>query len=294
MSTGKNTALKAVTLDHPVNRHATFERAALTPELAEKWLGRNHGNRNLRGGKLNVYTRDMRNGHWLFTGDTIKFDWDGRMIDGQHRCEAVIASGETIDVLVVRGLDPRVQDVLDVNAARSIADALRFNGYDKYVSIMASAAPIAMARAEGYLSTADATAQPSITHSEALEWIAENPSIVNAAALASETYKSLDTLPSSLAYAIWRLQQIDGPAATSFFTTASQMMTNGPGDPRHTLVKKLRSFRDEGVRNRPAMHIHVIFRTWNAWRDKTRITNIPLSTRLSDGSVHGVRIPEPK
>ena len=49
----------------------------------------------------------MGSGNGQTSGLSIQFDWDGRMIDGQHRCEAGIESGVTIRMLVVKGLDPR-------------------------------------------------------------------------------------------------------------------------------------------------------------------------------------------
>ena len=85
----------------------------ISPELAEEWLGKNHGNRNQRDHKIIAYTRDIKDGNWLQTGETIKFDTDGRLIDGQHRLEAIHRSGETLRMLVVMGLSPHVQSVLD-------------------------------------------------------------------------------------------------------------------------------------------------------------------------------------
>jgi len=289
MSARNSTAVaEVVTIDHPINKKLTVEWVDLTPELAEKFLSKNTGNRNLRTGTMLVYAREMRNKHWLTTGDTIKFDWNGRLIDGQHRCESVIESGVTVRVLVVRGLDPRVQDVLDQNIKRSTADALRFNGYTLYVSIIASAAPIAIAWENGFLRSSDANVLPRATNQEVLEWVAENEAIINAAALASRTYGDIGALPSALAFAVWTLEKIDAPSAVEFFESAAQMRTDGAKDPRRAMVKRLRQFRTDDERRTVAKDIYVIFRAWNAWREGKHLTTIPMR-----GPNGGLDIPEP-
>jgi len=280
---------EVVTIDHPINRKLSAEFVDLTPALAEKFLSKNLGNRNLRPGAMLVYAREMRNKHWLTTGDTIKFDWNGRMIDGQHRCESVIESGVTIRVLVVRGLDPRVQDVLDQNVKRSAADALRFNGYERNTSIIAASVPIAISWENGFLRTSDTSLLPKATNQEILEWVAENPLIVNAAALASRLYRDIEALPSALSFAIWKLETIDAPAAIEFLESSAQMRTNGASDPRVAMVKRLRQFHIEDERRTSAKDIYTIFRAWNAWRDGKPLSKIQM--RGPDG---GLNIPEPK
>jgi predicted nucleic acid-binding Zn ribbon protein len=67
----------------------------VTPEMAERWLGHNKVNRNLRNRRVDQFARDMRSGRWQLTGEAIKFGKSGNLIDGQHRLWAVIESGCT-------------------------------------------------------------------------------------------------------------------------------------------------------------------------------------------------------
>jgi hypothetical protein len=286
--------LTAVPLDHPINTKVTSEWVNLTPAMAEKLLGQNHGNRNVRSRKVGNYARDMRNGKWLTTGDSIKVDWNGRMIDGQHRCEAVIESGVTIRVMVVKGLEPNVQSVLDVNVRRSPSDALKFNGHSYNVSILASCARIANARALGYLTSATSTTIPEMTNGEVLQWVAENPEIENAAALASRVHKTIGATPSALAYAILTLEKINAPAAVEFFTSMAEFRTDGANDPRSTLLRTFNRLKEQRVTLTPAIQLSYIFRAWNAWRSNKKITNLPTKTSTTGGGSVGVAIPEPK
>ena len=82
-----------------------FEQVLVTPSLAERYLKRNSVNRNISQSVVDRYARDMRNGRWEQNGDVIRFDASGSLRDGQHRLTAIVQSGETIKLNVVRGID---------------------------------------------------------------------------------------------------------------------------------------------------------------------------------------------
>lgn len=293
MSTAKNTAPDPVTLDHPINQKITTEWVDLTPTLAEKWLGRNIGNRRMKDRAIQQYARDMRNGRWETTGEAIKFDWDGRLIDGQNRCTAVIESGATIRVLVIKNLPPFIQGKLDQGVKRSGGDALRFAGYEGNVSAIAAAARIAMARENGYLKTSTSTFVPVVTSGELQDWVDENAEIINAVALASRTYKQIGAQPATLSYCVLVLEKIDPLDAVEFFLSMAEFRTTGAKDPRSTLLRTFNNLKERRITLTPAIQIALIFRAWNAWRAKRSLTSLPVTTGGKDGTV-GVAIPEPK
>lgn len=76
----------------------------VTVAVANAYLERNSGNRHLRPGVVERFARDMSKGRWKFTNQTIGFDVDGNIIDGQHRLSAIVQSGEAQWFLVVRGI----------------------------------------------------------------------------------------------------------------------------------------------------------------------------------------------
>jgi len=105
----------------------------LTAELAQKWLSKNTHNRKLRNSDVERYARDMIAGLWRRTHQGIAFDWNGIMIDGQHRCAALTLAQKTlgdtkilsITTEVTTGLDPAAQIVFDSGIARVVGDQLR-------------------------------------------------------------------------------------------------------------------------------------------------------------------------
>jgi hypothetical protein len=113
------------------NITATIEN--VTPEHATQWLQRMVKNRNLKDSAVIMYANDMLNGKWLLSPQGIAFDEQDRLIDGQHRLRAIIRSGLTIPMLVLRGFPisqkaMKTMDVLDSGATRTIGDRLRLMG----------------------------------------------------------------------------------------------------------------------------------------------------------------------
>lgn len=268
--------LQDVPLDHPVNRKVASEWVDLTPTVAEKWLGQNHDNRNLRRPKVLTYARDMRNGEWTTSGQPIQFDWNGNLIDGQHRCEAVIESGVTIRVLVVKGLDPKAKQVIDTGIKRSPADALKFAGYSTNLPILGGAARIALLRDSGYLRTALSHGTPDVSNAEIVSWMDVHQEAAFAAELAKKTAKNIGIAPSPWAYCLWEFELLNGAVAVEFATSMSEWRgLSGKGDPR---VAMLTAFRKaaEGVRRVPQTgeSIYIAFRAWNAWVTGKKLTSV--------------------
>lgn len=108
----------------------------ITPEIAKAWLDVNiENNRNLSKRIVDKYARDMNAGQWLFTGDAIRFDKTGKLIDGQHRLAAVEQSGKAIKSLVVYNCDSEVMGVLDTGFARRVRDVLHMNGHSNAANL---------------------------------------------------------------------------------------------------------------------------------------------------------------
>src|SRR5690349_13435109 len=106
----------------------------ITPEIAKKYLDQNRDNRPLHRQKVSDYAREMVNQKWLLTGDTIKFDTTGRLLDGQHRLAACVQSGTTFSCLVVRNLETETFTALDIGLRRTQGDVLAFAGIEEKTS----------------------------------------------------------------------------------------------------------------------------------------------------------------
>lgn len=101
----------------------------ITPEIAKEYLSHNSRNprKTISRSVVRKYADDMANDLWTLNGDTIVFDADGFLKNGQHRLFAIIQSGKTVKMLVVRGVDPSVNN-WDGQFRRTIAQNVNAGG----------------------------------------------------------------------------------------------------------------------------------------------------------------------
>lgn len=101
----------------------------VTPELAAEWLSRNTHNRPIRQPHVQELAWDMRVGRWRGRSHQgIGFDNHGRLIDGQHRLLAVIEAGVAVEMLVTTCVPADTVGVIDIQAKRSLSDAMQLSG----------------------------------------------------------------------------------------------------------------------------------------------------------------------
>lgn len=98
----------------------------ITPQMAAAWLMRNTRNRDQREKVLSGYVRDHIAGNFQFNGESIQFDRDGILINGQHRLEMIVETGKPLKAVVVTGLDPAVRATIDIGSSRTVPDAFKF------------------------------------------------------------------------------------------------------------------------------------------------------------------------
>lgn len=103
----------------------TSDFELITPEKAAQMLQRQRNPRKLKSHVVQRYITALKAG-WKVNGETIKFDAEGYLIDGQHRLEACLRSGIAFETLVVRGLDNC--DGVDSGVKRTAADLLGGRG----------------------------------------------------------------------------------------------------------------------------------------------------------------------
>jgi len=123
---------------------------AISPSRALALLARNPDNRKISRSVMKDFVHDIGAGLWKFNGEAIIIADVGLLNDGQHRLMAVIATGKTIEVMVVVGVPRESRMTLDVGKARTVADFLGMQGVGRRNDI-AAVAEIPLAVEEGLL-----------------------------------------------------------------------------------------------------------------------------------------------
>lgn len=260
-------------VDHATAKPTT-QILLVGPETAERWLLSNTSNRSIRPAHVKVLARDMEAGHWQMTGEAIKFDRNGSLIDGQHRLTAVIESGAQVQMLVVFGLLPESQQAMDAGARRSASDALDFAGRTN-TAVLAHAVRCAIAWEGGNLRTVGSQL-PSVSNSEIVTYVDLNPEIV-AAASGMTAYRMRGRSVGCGVFVRHAVRKIDRAAADEMFDRIIDNRTNGAGDPVNAFINRMISSRSNSERLTHPTEIHMLFRTWNAIRSGEALHRIQIS-----------------
>lgn len=165
------------------------EDKLITPDIAKALLNGNIKNRKVRPRVVEAYARDMKNGKWQYTGDAIRLDADGNLIDGQHRLQASILSDSGFYTKVIRGLPKETMLVMDAGAARSHSDHLTVQGH-KYGRDKVTALRMFILVDEHYTTNRSITATRAYTTSEILKMMDLFPELEEDIKLCKAAYAS--------------------------------------------------------------------------------------------------------
>src|SRR5580693_6580639 len=98
---------------------------------------------NLRNRKLSEKSwqkiqKALLNNEWKLNGETIVWDWNGVLQNGQHRLWACAESGVDMTTLIVWGVDPAAFPTYDIGKLRRAADVLGIKGHANGNSLAAA------------------------------------------------------------------------------------------------------------------------------------------------------------
>lgn len=262
----------------------------ITPERAAVMLSTNRANRSLKKDRVIQYADDMSAGRWRATGESVKLDHEGDLIDGQNRLAAIIRSGVTIRMLVVRGVDRSAQVAMDSGVMRTTNDALSFAGYGN-TSVLAATATTHYLWRRGALphcmSVGTTRERPS--REAHLAYIQDHPELQEAAQFA-RTIRRFKLPSGAVGAAYIELRRVaDDDEASDFFHRADTMMIRGADDPIGTLVRRIADMRARRESIRPALGLYLIVRTWNAIRTGEGLSKLQV---IKSGEF--LPIPEPR
>lgn len=249
----------------PLVREPSSRVMEVGPGLATHFLTFNTRNRNIRARDVDKLARDMENGHWVFNGDAIRFDWNGRLIDGQHRLSAIVQSGMIVRLTVIWGLDPSAQDVTDCGIIRKMSDILTLHGKTNTVVTAAALRLICRWNPETGLSSFNGE---KVSVQDILACDKANPELAESAAFAS-THKHLRMLftPSGLVFCHFLFSKIDPVQASEFFDSIETGADLAAGDPRLVLSRQLnnQATRTGGGQYQRQV-VALTIKAWNSWK----------------------------
>lgn len=246
-------------------------------ELAGHLLQFNTRNRDLRQGHVETLARDMAAFRWRFTGDPVRFDLNGQMIDGQHRLTAILVAKVTLPTLIVWGLPEDAQDVIDTGMGRTMRDVLSLAGHQYSAQEAALLRQVHMWDAEAGLAAASGRGRGGkATHSELNEVHRANPDVSTAVqhvAINHQLRKVLGATPAAFCWLI--LNRIDSYGCEEFLDAIANGTGLVEGDARLVLRNQILSGYST---TKGRALIGWVFKAWNAWRKNTKVKQIKWTT----------------
>lgn len=241
-----------------MNTHPNVKVIEVTPELAHQYLESNETNRPLSIRTVNELTQAILNNEWQLNGESIKFDRDRKMIDGQHRCQAVINSHRGIRTYVSFGLPSDSFKTLDTGKKRNNADALGILGYSNPTQLAAAARFVVNVQSNALRSN------EIVTNQEMQQFLDGNPRIMESLSFVKQV-KLESILPASVAAGLhFLMARMEPDEADLFFCDLAKGTMLAASDPVFLLREKLLFYKNRvGAKlTRRELVAHVI-KAWN-------------------------------
>lgn len=277
-----------------VNSGVSSEVESIDPTQAAELLKKNTHNRRASKAQVNSLAEAMKNNLWVFDGAPIRIDINGTILDGQHRLQAVIQSKTVQEFLIVRGLQPESQYVMDTGMKRSLSGALSLEKYTNpnYLAAVGVAAfKWEVGFRGGSLTNGGFGGTAAPTLPTLLGFVTDRKEEFYAAiSRGQKIAHTLKVIPRVATFTAWQFAQIDPEDADVFFASLASGANLAEGDPILVLRQRLLKISAErSQKTDPAVVLALITKAWNFWRDGATISHL----KWSPGGAKKEPFPEP-
>lgn len=263
----------------------------ISPNLAAEMLTRNRENRPLDRGRVAHLREAILRGEWLISHQGIAFSgsWtDSRLLDGQHRLEAIRQSGHTVQLLVFENVPIETFSVMDTGRSRTASTILAMQG--EYDSALLAAA-IRHIHLFNTMPDAEWKGHASrLTNAQVLTFLEENREKVTfACGVARLMSKERLIIPTAAAVGYYTTKEaspgVDQDSWVKGVTTGADL---SPGDARLSLRNALISLGTgtSGRRRSDSRgQLGLYLKAWNAWVLQKPVKQLRFQ--------HGEKMPKP-
>jgi hypothetical protein len=262
-------------LVNPKNKTMKVQIEKITPALAEKYLEHNVSNRKFRKRVADGYATQMRKGQWEEkNGETIQFDIDGNLINGQHRLEGIKESGVTLEFVVVRDLPKEAFAKIDIGLKRTGGDVLYIEGAKQATQLAGCIRRFLLLKKGKGKGELGGENTKGISNADILKefqkrkrwWNEVND---NATTWYHELGASLP--PSDIGGLYAWLHEISSDDASKFFVklaTGAELKMKSPIRQLRSFLQKTRGFRG-GSKIKRVERLAIFIKAWNLYRSKS-------------------------
>lgn len=250
------------------------EVVTLTRVLAEILLDHNPINRPVSRLNSADLANDITSGRFLFNGESIVVSNTGTLLDGQHRCQQVVATGTPIETVIVFGPREAARFTIDTGKSKTVSNFLSMKGKLYTRELGAAASYILQWRARSIIGMGRLDASQRPTKAEILSAAEEFKALEISVQFTSGARKTIKShaILAFCHYVFWH--RVSREAADAFILALIDGDGLRKGNPAHYCRNRLINMGREYDSHSRA---ELIFKCWNADRLGTQINHLKLS-----------------
>jgi hypothetical protein len=250
------------------------EIRTISPDAAKEMLRNNTNNRPVNKATVRRYASDMQSGRWALNGETIIMN-GGKLLDGQHRLMACVASGVSFQTIIVEGVASEAFATIDQGDKRTAGNVLAIAGIVNATIAAAAIRWVRVVQNSDGKKSLNLGASGATTSAYTLQFYRDHPEMNDSCRMAQNVYTNCKAfVPSILAAMHFLFAQKDKALADEFMNGLGSGDGLAIGDPRLTLRNrmiergmKLHKERTEWV---AVLHIYA----WNAFREGRKLSKL--------------------
>lgn len=247
----------------------------ISPKEAVEMLKLNTANRKINENHVDFLVKEMFTGNWMFDGQPIRLNDKGRVLDGQHRLNAVIKYGKPIKFLIIKGVDTEAFKVMDSGRSRTSGDVLGIKGY-KNANVLSAAAKLILAHEYGSQTDRIRKGFKQASNTDILKFIEDNPRLDEGSNQGLTLYRKFNkALTSSQVLGLkFITDKINIEDSDTFWTNLCMGINLLDKDPIR-LLREIIMADKISIKKMPYSHKkHLIFKVWNLFRRKKPVSNL--------------------
>jgi hypothetical protein len=247
----------------------------ITPAQAQKYLDTQTRNRNLSETTVARYAEAMEQDRWALTMESIKFDRDGVLIDGQHRLAACVKANKPFRTAVTRGLEHGAFAEMDTGRPRSPGNVLHIEGYSR-ANLCAAAIKVIQGIQDAENDENVRSFRARGSRQAYLDWMQKHgPQLLEACNVIDTKDARAILRPPSIFVALrFLFGQVNEMRAQEFFQRLSTGIDLTQSDPVYKLrLCLIQELGQKNLRHRPEWKCAITIKAWNSW-----LRNEPIRT----------------
>lgn len=230
----------------------------IEPKFAQRLLGSNlEHQRTIAPTNLRKIEASLKDDDFMFNGQSMIVDEDGRLLDGQHRAQASVNTGIGFWTVFVSNVPSEYFKYMDCGKARTFGDVLKTMGKSRQVELAAT-----LTRMAEYLKNpASVGAKNSFAHSELLDVLEMCPGIENSIQAVQPCSKLMPN--SQLGWLYYLANQENPEMAQEFFYAFSTGQGLTKTSPLYHLRQRIENDRADGFHSPVREMLALLVKTWN-------------------------------